>query len=168
MLQYKSVTVERLVCTCDRCGKAMDQQDDMMEWQERFIVSFRAGFGSVFGDGNAVEGDFCQDCIQAVLGKYLRVKLDDPFEPQHKLDSEPQRLLQPNQQKKVEQAERLQAELLGIVTGTDERVVTIRKLASRLGIPAAQVADVAIEHMLRATEHLEKPKVDTANQPSSE
>lgn len=156
MLQYKPVTVERLICTCDRCGKAMDQEADLMEWQERFVISFRAGFGSVFGDGNSVEGDFCQDCIQTVLGKYLRVRLDDPFEPKHKLTSEPQKLLQPNQQKKVEEGERMQEELLGIIKGTDERVANIRKLANRLDIPQGQVADVATDHMLQATQHLKK------------
>ncbi len=71
MLKYQPVTVEKLVCTCDRCGRVMEEGLADLEWQERFIISCRCGYGSVFGDGNLVEGDFCQECIQAVLGKYL-------------------------------------------------------------------------------------------------
>lgn len=66
MLRYKQVAVERLVCTCDRCGLEMEQGgSDSVEWQERFVISFRAGFASVFGDGNHVAGDFCQACVAA-------------------------------------------------------------------------------------------------------
>jgi hypothetical protein len=54
----------------------MEQDSDNVEWQERLIISFRAGYGGIFGDGNFVEGDFCQECIQAVLGKWLRITDD--------------------------------------------------------------------------------------------
>ena len=99
MLKYKSVTVEKLICTCDRCGCVMGKDKSISEWQERFIVSFRAGYGSVFGDGNYVEGVFCQECIHALLGQWLRVIEDDPFNAQYKSDCEPEKFLQENQLK---------------------------------------------------------------------
>jgi len=97
MIQQKKITLEREVCTCDRCGKDITKEENTAEWQERFVIRFRAGYGSVFGDGNTVEGDICQDCLQAVLGKYLRITLDDPFRPKHQVEGEPDKIYQPNQ-----------------------------------------------------------------------
>lgn len=91
------VIVERTVCTCDRCGKDIIQEEDLSEWQERFAIRFRGGYGSIFGDGNTVEGDFCQNCIHDVLGKYCRIKLDDPFRPEHIVLGDPEKIYQPNQ-----------------------------------------------------------------------
>ena len=99
------VIVERTVCTCDRCGKDIIREDDFSDWQERFAIRFRGGYGSVFGDGNTVEGDFCQNCIHEVLGKYCRIKLDSPFNTEHKVHGDPERIYQPNQLDLHEQAE---------------------------------------------------------------
>jgi len=156
MLQYKPVTVERLICTCDRCGKTIDQETDVMEWQERFVISYRAGFGSVFGDGNIVEADFCQDCIKSVLGKWIRVVQDDPFEHQKKPTSYSSKLLQPYQQKIQDEAVRMNKELTDIFKGSDERSEKRKQLAERLDISSSLVDMVAIDHLLAATEHLAK------------
>ena len=51
------------------------------EWDERVSITFRGGYYSVFGDENLVEGDFCQHCIKDLLGQWLRVFVDDPFQP---------------------------------------------------------------------------------------
>ena len=61
-----------LTHSCDRCGLVMEQHAVDCEWQERLVASFRGGWGSVFGDGNLVQGDFCQNCIKEVLGPWLR------------------------------------------------------------------------------------------------
>jgi hypothetical protein len=102
--QNHKVVVERTVCTCDRCGKDIICEENPAEWQERFAIRFRGGYGSVFGDGNAVEGDFCQSCINQLLGKYCRIKIDDPFDSTAPATDNPEKIYQPNQLDLAEQA----------------------------------------------------------------
>lgn len=82
-------TTSAPVCTCDRCHREMKKETLDCEWQERLIISFRGGYNSVFGDGNLVECNFCQQCVKDLLGEYLRVTEDNPFDSKHKLQSEP-------------------------------------------------------------------------------
>ncbi len=56
---------------CSRCGRLMPDGDS--ERDEALVVSFRAGFWSIFGDESHVEGIFCQHCLKASLGPWLRV-----------------------------------------------------------------------------------------------
>lgn len=85
----RTKTVTETITNCDRCGREMVPNDQDCEHQERITIRFRAGYESVFGDGNLVEGDFCQHCLREVLGEWLRVTKDDPFEPQHSLEGQP-------------------------------------------------------------------------------
>jgi hypothetical protein len=62
-------------CNCRRCG--FDLESDDFEYQERLIISFRAGYASVFGDENVVRTILCQNCVKAVLGPWLEVVEDD-------------------------------------------------------------------------------------------
>lgn len=78
---------------CSRCQRDLS---DIEEHQESMLVQFRAGYGSVFGDGNVVTGTLCQYCVQEVLGPYLLIRDDDPFEPKIKLKA-PQQAFQPHQ-----------------------------------------------------------------------
>jgi hypothetical protein len=39
-----------LECICDRCGKKITL-DDIVEWEEKYLIRFTGGYGSVFGDG---------------------------------------------------------------------------------------------------------------------
>lgn len=57
---------------CDVCGKVYNDHD-WEEMQEFHSISFRAGYGSVFGDGNLVECDICQHCLKNLLSKYMRI-----------------------------------------------------------------------------------------------
>lgn len=91
------VPVERTVCVCDCCGRWIVDKEDIVDWQERFAVRFRGGAGSEFGAGSAVAGDFCQDCIRKLLGKYFRIEVDWPFAPAHEIEGKPRRIYQPNQ-----------------------------------------------------------------------
>lgn len=88
MRQTRSKTVQEEIIICDRCHREMAPDDANCEHHERIAIRYRAGYGSVFGDGNLVEADLCQHCLQEVLGKYLRITQDDPFDPQHKLSDE--------------------------------------------------------------------------------
>ncbi len=63
--------IQETIVRCDRCGRDMVDRGNDCEWQERMVIHFRAGYGSIFGDGNLVDGDFCQHCVNATLGKYL-------------------------------------------------------------------------------------------------
>ena len=41
---------------------------------EMMSISFDAGYGSIFGDGNRVEVDLCEACLRDTLGAWLRVR----------------------------------------------------------------------------------------------
>lgn len=83
---------------CRRCQRDLS---DIEEHQESMHIQFRAGYGSVFGDGNVVTSTLCQYCVQEVLGPYLLILDDDPFEPKIKLKA-PQQAFQPNQLSETE------------------------------------------------------------------
>lgn len=88
MLQQKPITTHQIVCTCDRCHREMHTQKFDCEWDERLTISFRGGYNSVFGDGSLVECDLCQQCVKDMLEKYLRVTIDEPFDPKYKPQAE--------------------------------------------------------------------------------
>ena len=68
------------VCAC--CQAPLDDTVPN-ERQEALVVDFRAGFASLFGEGNQVTGAFCQQCVRQLLGSYLTVTgLDESkYEP---------------------------------------------------------------------------------------
>jgi hypothetical protein len=72
MKKYKTEKVEhevRDVFICDRCKKHI-QSDDIFELQETYSIGFTGGYNSVFGDGNYVECDLCQDCLKKLIGDF--------------------------------------------------------------------------------------------------
>lgn len=75
MLEYQDKVVQDVAaCTCDRCQRRMTPgDDDLWEWGEKLSVSFHGGYGSIFGDGNKVEIDLCQQCVKETLGAWLRI-----------------------------------------------------------------------------------------------
>jgi hypothetical protein len=92
----KCVTYEREVYVCDRCGKNVCREDNSEEWFERFVLSFRGGYGSVFGDGYFINADFCQGCIYELLGKYVRMEQMEFHKPFTGRE-EPEKIYQPYQ-----------------------------------------------------------------------
>lgn len=152
MLKYKPVTVEKLICTCDRCGRVMEEGAAFIEWQERFIISFRAGYGSEFGDGNYIEGDFCQTCIQSVLGKWLRITADDPFDSKHKPAHGAEKILQPYQFNQQLEQQNIQTELTSILKEVSSRDEKRKLIAERLGVTEDQVVGIALDNLLQSTE----------------
>lgn len=65
---------------CDRCGRQMPKGSG--EYDEAVIVSFRAGYFSVFVDDEWVRGCFCQHCIKDRLGEWLTVcEAQGPAQP---------------------------------------------------------------------------------------
>lgn len=65
---------------CDRCGHVMDEADHKSGYQNLAMVRFRAGYGSRFGEGSCVEGDFCDACLFELLAPFVRV-IDDSRVP---------------------------------------------------------------------------------------
>ena len=65
------------VLTCSRCGLVMTH--DGHEYDEALIISFCAGFSSVFGDEMRVDAVFCQHCLSSIAGPWLRVTEDLPM-----------------------------------------------------------------------------------------
>jgi len=123
-----------------------------MDWQERFIISFRAGYGSIFGDGNYIEGQFCQECINDLLGQWVNFTSDDPFDSRHKSAIDAEKILQQYQFQKVLNHKQQLAEIVGIMKVGEEISPTRELLAARLGIPESQVALVAYKYLLQVTE----------------
>jgi len=60
---------------CDCCHKVYFTNDthDQFEIQEFLSYYEMGGYGSIFGDGNIIQLDLCQECIKDVLGKYLKI-----------------------------------------------------------------------------------------------
>lgn len=72
MLEYQDKVVQEVAaCTCDRCHRRMAFGDP--DWFEKLSVSLTGGFDSIFGDGNKVEIDLCQQCVRDTLGTWLRI-----------------------------------------------------------------------------------------------
>jgi hypothetical protein len=99
---------EARIVICDRCGKHMSDDEPYQGYNNRTQIRFRAGYGSVFGDGNKIEGDLCDKCLYEVLGRYLRVVEpdtdqakeygDDPSKPiEDFLDMQARRVYAPYQ-----------------------------------------------------------------------
>jgi hypothetical protein len=73
IIRRKTIKVDEVVAVaCDRCGREISA-DDGIEWPERLTISFRAGYGSIFGDDRQVECDLCQHCLKEALGQWLRI-----------------------------------------------------------------------------------------------
>lgn len=74
MINKKTIKVEvdmEESIECDVCGLSADSQD--CEYQEFTKIKFGAGYGSIFGDGNIVEIDICQNCLKKTFGDKLRI-----------------------------------------------------------------------------------------------
>lgn len=75
--QHKTVEMDEVIAViCDRCGREISADGVDNEWPERLAISFRGGYGSIFGDGSLVECDLCQHCMKEVLGAWLRISPD--------------------------------------------------------------------------------------------
>lgn len=61
---------------CDRCDRLAEVGDAELEFQEFVSIDLKAGYASIFGDGNHVQVDLCQHCLKDILGRWLRI--DDP------------------------------------------------------------------------------------------
>jgi hypothetical protein len=66
------VTNEISEIICNVCNKTI-LPSDFIEWQEAQSISFRGGFGSVFGDGSIVSIDICQNCFNEKLGDFVEI-----------------------------------------------------------------------------------------------
>jgi hypothetical protein len=74
MLTFTTRTTEQQVpleCICDRCGKKITP-DDAFEWEEKYLIRFTGGYGSVFGDEEQIECDLCQTCLHELIGPFCR------------------------------------------------------------------------------------------------
>ncbi len=84
ILKRREITIpgEMTAFECDVCRRRYDPTtkntydglQDSIEVNEVHAISFEAGYGSVFGDGNTVECEVCQHCLKRLLGDYMRVQ----------------------------------------------------------------------------------------------
>jgi len=78
MIEMKEEKIAQLTVAakiCDRCGKRV-VEDDFGEWEEFFHWRNKCGYHSVWGDGNVVEVDLCQDCVHELLRSVARVSAE--------------------------------------------------------------------------------------------
>lgn len=80
MYKIETHNHEAKVVICDRCGKRMSDDEPYDGYNNRTQIRFRAGYASLFGDGNKVEGDLCDKCLHDLLGPYLRIVEPTPNE----------------------------------------------------------------------------------------
>ncbi len=59
--------------TCDICHTTYEAENDRMEMQEVIQIRHSCGFGSVFGDGDAILCDVCQHCLKEKFGQYIQI-----------------------------------------------------------------------------------------------
>ena len=57
---------------CDRC-KATYACEDVVEMQEMFVWQNVGGYGSVWGDGAAMEAVLCQKCTYELFKDFARI-----------------------------------------------------------------------------------------------
>ena len=75
MKTFKLVPAETVSgITCDCCKTRFTAND--AGWFEIQSIEFVAGYSSIFGDGNFVSIDLCQDCLKQELGPWLRVETE--------------------------------------------------------------------------------------------
>lgn len=91
MNQTESRQQDITVLLCDRCQKKMCEEEPDSGYRNRMQIRFRAGYGSLFGDGNKVEGDLCDRCFYELLGPYLRIveSIPDEAKTYNDLDFKP-------------------------------------------------------------------------------
>jgi ribosomal protein S27E len=67
--------------TCDICGKTYDVNncEDIYEIQEFHNIYFNGGYGSVFGDGDRIECDICQNCLFKMIDGKYRINPEESY-----------------------------------------------------------------------------------------
>ena len=71
---YKLVKIDSEELVSIQCDKCKKNYDDVLEILEFHHISFIAGFGSVWGDGDKISGDLCQHCLKEFAGTFLKVE----------------------------------------------------------------------------------------------
>lgn len=66
MIEFKNTKV------CDVC-KTRYSENDYSDYQEFIHINVVCGYGSIFGDGDTIQLDICQHCLNEKLGKYIRI-----------------------------------------------------------------------------------------------
>lgn len=77
MKKYEEVETTKtkvVEITCDKCGKTADDKQFIYGGMPMHSIEIHGGFNSTWpGDLTVVEADFCEDCLQEVIGEYIRV-----------------------------------------------------------------------------------------------
>ena len=72
MQYFKPQLVQHVFAkSCDRCGRHSEETDT--ESNEFLSVDRKAGYGSVFVDGQRLQLDLCQHCMAVILGEWMHV-----------------------------------------------------------------------------------------------
>lgn len=81
MKKFKKQSVEVLYAyICDKCGREAKDADNILEAQEFVSIEHKAGYASIFGDGNELTIDLCQHCFKELLGSWVKLKMSNSLE----------------------------------------------------------------------------------------
>jgi len=73
MIKTEEIKVIQYIETikiCDWCKKEVTKKD-MINWQEFIHISEFGGYGSIFGDGNLIRLDICQQCLYDIFSSCI-------------------------------------------------------------------------------------------------
>lgn len=76
MKKYRTEKTDRQILdkiVCDRCKKEII---DEFEQDEIHNIDFVGGYNSIFGDGNRVRCDICQNCLHDLIGEFCEILED--------------------------------------------------------------------------------------------
>ncbi len=68
MITLREITAtEPASITCDRCGRSTQNEPGNFEFAECPSIKHTCGYGSIIGDGTALQVDLCRHCVKEVL-----------------------------------------------------------------------------------------------------
>jgi len=77
MIVYKTEMVEHRLFDKFICDRCLREVTDEMELQEVHSIRFKGGYGSIFGDGNNVDCDLCQQCLKDLIGDFCVLNAEE-------------------------------------------------------------------------------------------
>ena len=72
MRTYKKVMVEQRQFVSAICDCCKNEFTDQIDLQEFLCYHNIGGYSSVFGDGEIMSLDLCQNCVKKLLGDYIQ------------------------------------------------------------------------------------------------
>ena len=73
MVKTTTEQISTYIITSIQCDCCKKDYEDNMDWQEFVRINDVGGYNSAIGDCVHYECDLCSECVNRLLGKYLRI-----------------------------------------------------------------------------------------------